>query len=214
MKTVKSGVTVAHSQTFLRSSRHDVSSMFASLGLMDRGRQFVVGSLQDGGRLPFQLGDHPGGDREAEQVGGQLVDLPLAEAIGPREHRQHGLEVRTKASGGDARGQGAAGRLATGRAGQAMKPILIDDRLDPGQFGDLMDHGARGRRQQAHGRSGGRPPACSRMVSRTFSGGTRGALGLAMPGLPTAFLPAGRGREVSASSRSGRTRGAWTSWWS
>ena len=31
VKTVKGGVTVAHNQTFLRSSRHDVSSMFVAL---------------------------------------------------------------------------------------------------------------------------------------------------------------------------------------
>jgi hypothetical protein len=53
---------------------------FRHFGLMDRDGEFVLGGFQDGGRLPFQLGDHPGGDREREQVGGDLADLPLAEA--------------------------------------------------------------------------------------------------------------------------------------
>ena len=108
---------------------------------MDRSRQFVVRGFKGDGRLPFQLGDHPGGDRQRKQVGDQLLDLPLAEAIGPREHGQHGLEVRAEAPGGDALWQGAAGRLTAARTGQAMEPILVDDRLDPGQFGDLMDQG-------------------------------------------------------------------------
>ena len=76
-----------------------------------------------------------------KQVGDHLPDLSLAEAIGPREHRQHGLEVRAEAPSRDARRQGAAGRRAAAGAGQAMEPVLVDDRLDPGQFGDLMDQG-------------------------------------------------------------------------
>jgi hypothetical protein len=55
---------------------------------MDRDREFVMGGFQDGGRLPFQLGDHPGGDREREQVGGDLADLPLAETT-PGVTRAH-----------------------------------------------------------------------------------------------------------------------------
>src|SRR4051794_16013623 len=46
------------------------------LGLMNRGGQLVVGGLQGIGRLPLQLGDHPGGDRQPEEVAGQLLDLP------------------------------------------------------------------------------------------------------------------------------------------
>ena len=121
---------------------------------------------------------------------GQLADLPLAEAIGPREHGQHGLEVRAKAPGRDARGQRAAGRRAAGGAGQAMEPILIDDRLDPGQFGDLMDHGL--------GVVAGEPMTTAATgvglhsnVSRTFSGGTKARWALRCPGWPPRFFPLG-----------------------
>ena len=62
VKTVAKLVTVAHNQTLRRLSRHDVSSMFDHLGLMDGDRQFVIGGFQGRGRLSFQLGDHPGGD--------------------------------------------------------------------------------------------------------------------------------------------------------
>jgi hypothetical protein len=49
--------------------------------LLDRG-------LRLGGGLPLQPGDHPGGDRQPEQVGGQLADRSFAEAIGPGEHAE------------------------------------------------------------------------------------------------------------------------------
>ena len=74
-------------------------------GAMDGDRQFVVRGFQDCGRFLLQLGDHAGGDREQEHVGGDLADMTLAEAVGPREHRQHGLKVRAEASGRDAPGQ-------------------------------------------------------------------------------------------------------------
>ncbi len=111
------------------------------LGPMHRRREFVVRSFKGARRVPFQLGDHPGGDRKGKQVAYQLLDLSLAEAIGPREHIQHGLEVRAEASSRDTLRQRAAGRLAAARAGQAMEPILIDDRFDLGQFSDLMNQG-------------------------------------------------------------------------
>ena len=72
-----------------------------------------------------------------------MLDLPLAQAVGPREHGEHGLQVRPEAAAGDARGQDPAGHLSTVGASQAIEPILIDDRLDLGQFGDLMDQGGR-----------------------------------------------------------------------
>jgi hypothetical protein len=42
-------------------------------------------------------------------------------------------------AGGNARRQGGAGGDFAIGTGQAMEPILIDDRLDLGQFGDLME---------------------------------------------------------------------------
>jgi len=47
----------------------------------DRGHQL-------GGPLPLQAADHAGGDRQAEQVGGQLPDRSLAQAVGPGQHAQ------------------------------------------------------------------------------------------------------------------------------
>ena len=81
VKTVISAVTVTHSQALRRSSATRLVDV-DHLGRVDRGGQFVVGGLQRRGRLPLQLGDHPGGDRQPEQVAGQLLDLPLAEAVG------------------------------------------------------------------------------------------------------------------------------------
>lgn len=67
-----------------------------------------LGSLQSRRRLPFQLGDHAGGDRQAKQIGGNLLDLPLAKAISPRQHGQDGLEVGAEAAVGNTVGQNAA----------------------------------------------------------------------------------------------------------
>ena len=163
------------------------------LGVVDRDRQFVGGGFEDGGRLPLQLGDHPGGDREREHVGGDLADLPLAEPIGPREHRQYGPEVGAEAPGGHALWQFAAGRRATGGTAQAVEPILVNDRLDPGQFGDLMDQG--------FGVVAGEFMTTAAAGVRLALEGLADLLGwyqgspcLAMSRLPTAFLLAGRGR--------------------
>ncbi len=160
-------------------------------GLMDRSREFVVGGFQGCGRLPFQFGDHPGGDRERKQVRGDLLDLSLAETVDAREHGQHGLEIRTKASGRDAGGQGATGGLAAVGTDQAMEPILIDDRLNLGQFGDLMD--------QRLGVIAGKAMTTAATVGRlavkrlaNFLGRYSTSAKLAMSGLSAAFLSAGR----------------------
>ena len=82
-------------------------------------------------------------------------------------------------------------------AGQAMEPIFVDDRLDPGQFGDLMDQGLGvvAGEGLATAATGGR--ACSRMVVADLLGRDQGALGLAMSGLAAAFLPGGRGGRLA-----------------
>src|SRR5262245_38571552 len=98
------------------------------LRLKDRSCEFVVRSFKGDGRLPFQLGDHPGRDRKGKQVAYQLLYLSLTEAIGPCEHGQYGLEIRAERSDGDTWRQGAAGCLATARTSQAMKPIFVNDR--------------------------------------------------------------------------------------
>ena len=124
---------------FARSSRHEVSSMFTAFAGVDRDGEFVVRGFQDLGTASLQLGAHPGGDRQPEKVGGQLLGLPLAQPVSPRGHGQDGLQIRPESAGGDARRQGPASRRSAAGTGRAMEPILIDDRLDPGQFGDLMD---------------------------------------------------------------------------
>ena len=74
-----------------------------------------------------------------------------------------------------------------------MEPILIDDRLDPGQFGDLMDQrfGVVAGESMTTSATGGRL-AVERLAD--LLGWDQGALGLAMPGLTAAFLLAGRSR--------------------
>ena len=87
--------------------------------LMDRDRQFVVRGFQNRGTLSFQLGDHPGGDRQSQQVGGYLLDLPLTQAVGPREHGQHGLQVRTEAPVGTPGGK--TPQVVSPQSGQARR---------------------------------------------------------------------------------------------
>ncbi|XBH03585.1 recombinase family protein [Singulisphaera sp. Ch08] len=161
------------------------------LGLMDRQRQFVVGSLQSRGRLPFQLGDHPGGDRQGKQIGTDLLDLPFAETIGPGEHGQDGLKVRAETTARDTGGQGAAGRLTASGTGETMKSIFIDEGLDLGQFGHLMD--------QRLGVVAPKPLTASATRLRLAVDGLaqllrrhQGTVGFAMSRLPTALLAAGR----------------------
>ena len=115
-------------------------------GLVDVGRvggphvlpQFLDRGLQLGGGLPLQPGDHPDGDREPEQVGGQLADRSLAEAIGPGEHAEDRSQPGAERPGGDARRQGGAGRGAAMRALQPMEAVLVHRRLDRRHLGDLV----------------------------------------------------------------------------
>ena len=65
---------------------------------MDVQRHFVVRGLQHRGRLPLELGDHPRGDRQPEQVAGHLLDLALAEAVAAGERGQHRLQIRAETS--------------------------------------------------------------------------------------------------------------------
>ena len=81
---------------------------------------------------------HAQGDRQAEQVAGQLLDRSLAQAIAAGQQAQHGVQSRAEGPGGHARRQGPAGGGAAVRAVQAMEPILRDDGLDRRDLGDLM----------------------------------------------------------------------------
>ena len=154
--------------------------------------------------MSFQLGDHPGGDQEPEQICGHLLDLPLAESIGPREQGQNGLEVRAKAPAEDTRGQNTAGLFAAARTDQAMEPILVDDRFDPGKFGHLVD--------QRLGVITGELMTATATTTRLavdrladLLGWDQGTVGLAMPRLPATFLLTGwRGRLSLQSNWIGR----------
>ena len=81
-------------------------------------------------------------------------------------------------------------------AWKAMESVLVDDRLDPGQFGDLMDQGlgilaAEGVATAAAGTGltvGGRAE---------FLGRDQGPKRLAMAGLPAALPPRWRSRRLA-----------------
>jgi site-specific DNA recombinase len=77
----------------------DLPAVFSPRGLIDvhrldrvnRNGQFVVGGFKNRGAATLQLGDHADRDHQPEEVGGQLLDLSLAEPIRPREDGEHGL---------------------------------------------------------------------------------------------------------------------------
>ncbi len=91
-----------------------------------------------------------------------------------------------------------------------MEPVLVDDRLDLGQFGDLVDQrfGIVTSEPMATSATGGRL-AVERLVD--LLGRDQGAVGLAMPKLTAAFLATGWAGGLQLACRSGRTKGAWTS---
>ena len=77
-----------------------------------------------------------------------------------------------------------------------MEPILIDDRLDLGQFGDLMDHGLGVVASRVHDRIGGKRRLTVDRLANLL-GRDQGTVSLTMSGLPAAFLPAGRSRGLA-----------------
>src|SRR5262249_1405513 len=52
------------------------------------------------------------------------------------------LQIGSEAAGGDALGQGATGGRSAVRATQAMQAVLVHQRINLGQLGDLMEYGA------------------------------------------------------------------------
>ena len=113
------------------------------LGVMDGERHFVVGGFQRRGRLPLELGDHTRGDRETEQVADHLLDLSLAETVAAGERGQHGLQIRPETARGDSFWKAPTRRYAAVGAGKAMKSVLVDQRFDLGQLGDLVNQRSR-----------------------------------------------------------------------
>ena len=110
---------------------------------MDAQRHFVVRGFQHRGRLPLELGDHTRGDGQAKQITDHLLDLALAEAVAASDRGQHRLQIRAETSPGNPCGETPTRGYAALGAGQAMKPVFVDQRLDLGQFGDLVDPGGR-----------------------------------------------------------------------
>jgi site-specific DNA recombinase len=166
------------------------------LGRVDRRGQLVVRGRQRRGRVPLQLGNHPRGDRQPEQVADQLLDLPLAQSVGPGQRGQDGLQVGAEAHRGDARGQGAASGLPAVRAREAVQPIFVHDRFDLRQFGDLMDQRVgvlAGQRMTAAPTGGG----LAVLRGAELLGRDQGTERLAMAGLSAALSPGRRAGRLS-----------------
>jgi hypothetical protein len=90
--------------------------------------KFLDRGLQLGGALTLQSGDHPQRDRQAKQVEHQLLDRPLAEAIGPDQNAEDRPQTGSEHPGGHPRRQGPAGADAATRTGQAVELILVHHR--------------------------------------------------------------------------------------
>ncbi len=108
------------------------------IGVPDVAAEFRDWSFEHAGRPPLAPADRAGGDRQAQQVEGQLTDRPLAHAIAAGQDAEDRPQPRPERPGGHARRQRRTGRSPTARAGQAMEPVLVDHRLDRRHFGDLM----------------------------------------------------------------------------
>ena len=90
-----------------------------------------------------ELGDHAGGDRQAQQVCEASPDLSLTRAIGPAQETGPGLRAWPEGPARDGLGElGASGRPAS-RADEPLEAILDDFGPDLGESGDLMAEGPR-----------------------------------------------------------------------
>ena len=76
---------------------------------------------QDLAGLTLELGDHAGGDRQAQQVGEEPLDLALAQAIGPAQQAGPGLEPRPEGPARGLVGGLGPGGDAAPRAGEAVE---------------------------------------------------------------------------------------------
>ena len=85
--------------------------------------------------------DHPDGDRQTEQVEGELGDRALAQAVGPGQDAEDGPQSWAERPGWDARRQGRTGGRAASGALQAVESILVHHGEDRRHFGDLVSDG-------------------------------------------------------------------------
>src|SRR5271157_1771935 len=95
-------------------------------------------SLQLDGTLTLEPGDHPDGDRQAQQVGHQFTDRSFAQAIRPGQDAEDGPEPRAESPLGYPRRQSCAGRSAAIRADQTVELVFIDDGANGRHFSDLV----------------------------------------------------------------------------
>ena len=79
-----------------------------------------TGSASTSAALPLQLGDHADGDRQAQQVGAELPDLPLAQAVGPGEQGDGRLQPGAERPARHARRAGSP-RVAVPQCGQVSR---------------------------------------------------------------------------------------------
>ena len=162
-------------------------------GVPDVLTEFLDRGLQLGGGLPLQPGDHPGGDRQPEQIGSQLADGSLAEAIRPGQDAEDGPEPGAERPGGHARRQRGAGRGAASRAHQAMEPVFVHRRLDRRHLGDLMPQRLGIVAPEVESTAAAtRWPALDDLPDSL--GRDQGSWVMAMAGLPTPLLARGGGR--------------------
>src|SRR5271165_2157569 len=138
VKTVAIAVTATHRQTLARPCHHEVSSMWADAAARTCSRSSSTGSLQLAGALPLQPGNHPDRDRQTQQVVHQLADRSFPQAIGPGQDAEDGPQSRAECPLGYPWRQSGTGGNATVRADQAVELVLINDRADRRQFGDLV----------------------------------------------------------------------------
>ena len=107
-------------------------------GRDDRGGHLGDDRLQDLGGPTLQLGDHAQRDVQPEQVGGQLLDRPLGEAVRAGEHGQDRPQARAERPGRDARREFGAGDGPAAGASQPVEAVFIDVGADRRDLGDLM----------------------------------------------------------------------------
>lgn len=105
--------------------------------------QFRHRLSQGVGGGPFQLGDHPRRDRQAEQVLCQLPNGTLPQAVATGQESQQGLQPGAERPGRHTRRQRGTGAGSAGRAGKPVQAVFRHLGLDGRYLGDLVPAGVR-----------------------------------------------------------------------
>jgi hypothetical protein len=104
----------------------------------DRGFGLLMDRGQGGTGFLFQVGDRPQSDRRIEELVGDFLNAPFADAVTAGEVREGGGQCRADAVGTHLGGNGGVRDLTAARAGSGMSLIFGDDGHDRRKFGDLM----------------------------------------------------------------------------